>query len=246
MTSWVSAKVILRTEWAPGLVTLGFDVKPLFKPGQFLNLGLWLDGELVRRSYSVASAPGQSVEFYLNGVDTGRLSPRLSALKVNDAIEIETKAYGFFTLDYLPEARELWLVATGTGLGPFISMLRSDELMQRFERVVVVHGARIASHWGYREELDRLASAHPDRLSLVRVVSREPALPGALAGRIPDHFASGQIESIAGLSLDPTRSHVMLCGNPEMIRDASTVLERRGLKKHRQRVPGQITSENYW
>jgi ferredoxin--NADP+ reductase len=246
MTGWIYAKVNQRREWAPGLMTLGLDVKPEFKPGQFMNLALRFEGELVRRSYSLSSAPGQEAEFYVNGVDSGLLSPKLLALREGDSIELETKAYGFFTLDYVPEARDAWLLSTGTGLGPFISMLRSGELLRRFEHVVVVHGVRVAAHFGYREELDDLAKEHPDRVRLVRLISREAPSSGELVGRIPQYLADGGIEKLARLHLNAATSHVLICGNPEMIREASHVLEERGLKKHRQRAPGQITTENYW
>src|SRR4051812_11946435 len=140
MNGFVEGRVAARRDWAPGLITLTVDaqIEP-FTPGQFANLGLESGAELTRRSYSIASAPGAPLEFYLKEVPAGVLTPKLTRLEVGARVLVERKPQGFFTLAYVPPCRDLWLVATGTGLGPFIAMLRSPEVWQRFERVSVVH-----------------------------------------------------------------------------------------------------------
>lgn len=245
VTTWISAKVVWQKAWAPGLVTLRLDARLQFKPGQFTNLALGQEVERERRAYSMASAPGELAEFYANEVNEGGFSPQLLKLREGDPIWVDTKPSGFFTLDELPEGEDLWLLSTGTGLAPYLSMLRSREAQQRFSKVVVVHGVREQAHLGHRAELEQQAQGVAS-LRFVPVISRKAALPGGLAGRIPALIASGELENQAGITLDPARSRVLLCGNPQMIVDTRSVLEERGLKLHRRRAPGQILTENYW
>jgi ferredoxin--NADP+ reductase len=221
------------------------DVPLQFKPGQFTNLALGHDGQRERRAYSMASAPGVPAEFYVNEVSQGGLSPQLLKLREGDAIWIDTKPSGFFTLDELPPGDDLWLLCTGTGLAPFLSMLRSGEAQRLFSRIVLVHGVREQADLGHRVELEQRAQG-VSSLRFVPVLSREAAVTGGLAGRIPALIGSGDLERCAGNSLDPSRSRVLLCGNPQMIADTRAALETRGLKLHRRRVPGQILTENYW
>ena len=246
MNGFEQGRVAARRDWAPGLITLTVDaaIEP-FVAGQFVNLGLEIDGQFVRRSYSIASAPGAPLEFYLKEVIGGELTPVLTRLEPGASVWVERKPQGFFTLGYVPLCRELWFIATGTGLGPFLAMLHAGEVWQRFEHVNVVHGARSKAHLSYAEQLSALAAVHPGRLSYTPIVSggdHGPALPG----RVTTAFADGTLEERAGRKLDPERSHLMLCGNPDMILELTAVLALRGLRKHRVRTPGHITAEKYW
>ncbi len=247
MSAWLDGLVSDRQDWADGLMTLRIDaeIEP-FRAGQWLNLGLRVDGELVRRAYSLASAPGSPPEFYLTRVSTGSFTPRLFDLELGDEIAVERQPQGFFTLEYVPDVEELWMVATGTGLGPFIAMLRTNEPWERFKRIVLVHGVRTVEHLSYREELEERSKSHDARLTWVPVVSREPDAPSVVHGRVTSSLQDGELEKAAGLTLSPERSHVMLCGNPEMIADMTKLLEQREMRRHRKRRPGHISSENYW
>ena len=246
MNGFEQGRVAARRDWAPGLTTLTVDVSiEPFAAGQFVNLGLEIAGQFVRRSYSVASAPGSALEFYVKEVPNGALTPSLVRLEPGASVWVERKPQGFFTLAYVPPCRDLWLVATGTGLGPFLAMLRGGEVWQRFERISVVHGARNAALLSYSDELAGLARAHPGRLSYTPLVSG--GSPGeALPGRVTSAFADGSLEARTGFSLGPERAHLMLCGNPEMILEVTTILAPRGLRKHRVRAPGHISAEKYW
>lgn len=227
-------------------MTLQLDaVIDAFEPGQFVNLALPTDGEPLRRPYSLASAPGERPEFYLNRVEDGSLTPRLFELEPGARLWIERKAQGFFTLKYVPDCRSLWLVASGTGLGPFVSMLRSGQLWPRFPRVVVVHGVRRRNELGYADELRELVRARRGQLDYVPSVSRDEAGPSMLQGRITKNLADGTLERRVGLTLGDD-AHLMLCGNPDMIADATELLHGRGLRKHRVRKPGHYTIEKYW
>jgi ferredoxin--NADP+ reductase len=238
-------RLLARRDWAPGLSTLTVEaeVEP-FIPGQFVNLALEREGQLERRSYSIASPSGAPLAFLVAEVPEGKLTPHLMRLSPGDRVWVEPKPQGFFTLRWVPDAPELWLVATGTGLGPFLSILGSDELWQRFPRVVLVHGVRGADQLAHRAELDALSVDRP-ALRVVPVLSRELAAD-CVAGRITTALDDGALERAAGVTLAPERSHVMLCGNPAMIDEMSAKLGARGLKKHRVRSPGHITVEKYW
>ena len=245
--AWVEGTVTRRHDWAPGLITLGLDtIASPFVPGQFINLALDRDGVRVKRSYSLASAAGAPSEIYLAHVSGGALTPALFELEPGDRVWVDDRAVGFFTLEYVPEARHLWLLSTGTGLGPFIAMLRSADIWQRFSRIVVVHGVREAAHLGYRAELLSWAEQRPEQFSYLPLVTREAAPPGALSGRLPELIVSGELERRVMLPLAAADAHVLLCGNPAMITDAQQVLGERGLHKHRPRKPGHITIESYW
>jgi len=232
--------------WGPGLRTLRLDGPALdFQPGQFVRLAL-PGAPDIARSYSLSSAPGQPTETFLVEVPGGALTPKLFQLGIGDTVLLDTVPQGHFVLERVAPTRDLWLVGTGTGLGPYVSMLRSGEVWERAETVVVVHGVRERGHLAYGEELQALAEEAGRDLRWIGVVSREAPQAGALAGRLTDALESGALEAAAGVSLSAEASHVLLCGNPGMIRDLRALLEARGLARNRPRKPGQFTSEKYW
>jgi len=246
MSHWVEGRAVSVRHWHGGHYSLRAeaDIEP-FQAGQFIRLGLEIDGEEVGRPYSLINAPAERpLEFYFNVVPSGPLSPRLAALAPGDRLLVAPRANGFMILDEVPRADHLWLIATGTGLGPFLSILKPDTPWQRFARVVLVHAVRVAADLNYREAIDAVATRRGAQFSCVPFVSRE-ATDFALAGRVPAAIADGRLEARAGMAID-TRSHLMLCGNPDMVRDTTEALVARGLKKHRRRDPGHITVENYW
>ncbi|MEM6786653.1 MAG: ferredoxin--NADP reductase [Myxococcota bacterium] len=252
------ARIIDRTDWAPGLWSIRLDTSlEEFVPGRFVNVGLEIDGALVKRSYSLGSAPNAPPELYLVRVEGGALTPRLHDLGPGDELLVNPHAAGFFTLDEVPDARDLWMLATGTGIAPFLSMLRAgaDDLRRRFERIVVVHGVRFLRDLGYRAELEALAAR--GTITYVPATTREPATAGVdaddvatrmgpLRGRLPHLIESGALATRVGVDLSAAHSHVMLCGNPAMIDAAATVLAARDMVKHRRRRPGHVTFEKYW
>lgn len=242
--TWVEAPIVARTDWAEGLFSLRIGAELAdFEPGQWINIALDIDGERVKRAYSLASPPGRPPELYLVRVEDGALTPRLERMKVGDRLWLDDQPRGFFTPSHLPPARDLWLLCTGTGLGPFMAMVRSGQLWPRFDHVVLVHGARLASHLGYREELEALSEARP--LRYLPLVSRED-VEDVVRARITTALERGILEQATGVTIDPERSHIMLCGNPAMIAEMTARLVDRGLRKHRVREPGHITVEKYW
>jgi ferredoxin--NADP+ reductase len=226
-------------------MTLRLAERAEFRPGQFMNLGLHLPSGFVSRSYSLASAPGAELEVLLARVGGGALTPALFDLGVGSEVWLDPKPQGFFTLDYVPAHRELWLVATGTGLGPFLAMLRSEVVFKSSERVLLVHGTRGPAELAHRSELEALESQRGSSFRYVPALSRERA-PGALHGRVTELLVSGELEARAGMPIRGESSHLMLCGNPAMIEEMTALLAARGLRKHRVRAPGHITTEKYW
>lgn len=243
---WTTATVERKIIWAPGLFTLSIaapEVCP-FEPGQFLQLALTPGGRRVNRPYSVASPHGKTLEFFIVMVENGQLTPHLWNLNPGDQVDVSQKAAGSFTLKHSPDAKALWLLATGTGIAPYIAMLRTEEPWQRYERIVYVHGVRHKSDLAYQDELAGYCEQYGERFKSLAVVSRED-VPGTLRGRITTCLASGALESAAGHRLCQD-SCVMMCGNPDMLDETEKLLEDRGLKRHRSKSPGNIVVERYW
>jgi ferredoxin--NADP+ reductase len=176
-------------------------------------------------------------------VPEGPLSPRLARLQPGDRLYLAPNPAGFLVLSEVPDAETLWLVSTGTGLAPFLSILRTEAPWRRFKNVVLVHAVRNAKELVYRDLI--LEISGKQKLRYVTFVSREPH-PGSLSGRIPAAVRDGRLEQAAGLEIAPESSQVLLCGNPDMLKDATAALMERGLRKHRRRNPGQISVESFW
>lgn len=246
MSDWVRAKVVGKHQWAEGLYSLQFDA-PIedYVAGQYIKVGLDIDGERVGRPYSLVNPPQQRpLEIYFNEVPEGPLTPPLSGLDPGDEVWLTASASGIFTLESVQPADTLWMLATGTGLGVYLSILRTPAPWERFKHVVLVHGVRLSADLAYAETLNQIASEHPGRFTYLQAVSRETRA-GTLSGRITDLLNDGQLEERAGATIAPETSHVMLCGNSAMIKDAKAILEARGLVRHRRHAPGHYTTEGY-
>ncbi len=241
MSGWLTGRVLENRHWTETLFSLRVEgAQPRFQAGQFVRIALDIEGERVARAFSFVNAPDDPLlEFYGVVVPEGPLSPRLARLRAGDALFVAPNPAGFLILSEVPDAETLWLVSTGTGLAPFLSILRTDTPWRRFRNVVVVHAVRRANELTYRDVIAKTPARY------VSMVSREAA-PGALAGRIPAAIADGRLEAAAGVAFTPGNSHVMLCGNPDMLKDTQAVLVARGMRKHRRRAPGHITVESFW
>jgi ferredoxin--NADP+ reductase len=246
MSGWIAGRVIENHAWTDTLFSLRVEAPRLkFEAGQFVRIGLDIGEERVARPFSFVNAPADPVlEFYGVVVPEGPLSPQLARLQAGDTLHVADNPAGWLILSEVPPAEDLWLVATGTGIAPFLSILRTEAPWQRYRRVILVHGVRHANELVYGDLIEQLMHTHPGRLSYVRFVSRE-TFSGALQGRIPAALADGRLEAAAA-GISPERSQLMLCGNPDMLKDMAAALAARGLKKHRRRSPGQITVESFW
>jgi ferredoxin/flavodoxin---NADP+ reductase len=247
MAIWNTGKVVEHKHWSDTLHTLYVDVEiEPFEAGQFIKIGLEVNGEVIGHPYSLVNSPEKRpLEFYYISVPHGQLTSHLVELKTNDSILIAPKAHGFLILDEVPVAKHLWLMATGTGVGPFLSILATKKPWQRYERVILVYAVRTLSELSYQDLIMQFLGEHPKQFSYIPFVSRE-IVDNALTGRIPQAISDGRLEHKAGISISAEDSQMMLCGNPQMVKDTTTALMERGLKKHRRFSPGNISVENYW
>jgi ferredoxin--NADP+ reductase len=251
MTAWVEGRIAGVRRWTDDLCSLQVEAPAVsFTAGQFARLALPAPADakepMLGRPYSFVNPPHRSPhEFYFIVVPGGPLSPRLAALMPGDPLWLLPRANGFFSIGEVPPADALWCLSTGTGIGPFLSMLRTDEPWEKFGRVVLVHGVRHGRELTYQDAIGEIRAAHSGAFTYVPMVTRE-AHPHALAGRIPEAIANGRLEARASAALTAENAHVMLCGNPAMIDDAQAVLAQRGMRRHRRREPGHITVETYW
>lgn len=244
---WVPGQITNRRVWSDGLFTLTIKangVQP-FEPGQFLQIGFEQADSHLHRPYSVASPHGENLEFFIVRVDGGALTPKLWEMKVGDSIDVSQRAAGSFTLKHAPDAECLWLVGTGTGLAPYIAMLRTPSTWERFRRIVIVHGVRYGTDLAYQSEMDHYRDTYQDRFSYIAAVSREN-VDGALTGRITSLLTNGSLEERAQCCIKPDNSAIFLCGNPDMLDEMESILGGRGLTRNRPKNPGQIVVERYW
>ncbi len=247
MAEWIPGRVIGRRDWSDKLFSLRVQADlPPYQAGQFTRLALDLAGERLARAYSFVNPPSSDHhEFLLVRVQGGRLSPALGQLTAGDPLWLAPQAGGFLTEPEIPEGSRLWLLSTGTGIGPFLSLLSDGAVARRFERLVLVHGVREGAELVYPELITHYSHQWGERFVYQPLVTRQ-AWPGALPLRIPAALLQGVLAQRLGLSLDPAQDRVLLCGNPDMVADSLAALEAQGFSRHRRRAPGQVLLENYW
>lgn len=240
--------------WAPHLFSFRTTRPKAFRftAGQFARLGVQKpDGSVVWRAYSMVSGPyDEFLEFYSIVVPNGEFTSELARLNVGDTLLIDKQNHGFLTLGRFTGGHDLWLLSTGTGLAPFLSILADPAAWESFEHLVLVHSVRHLNELAYRNTINdfhhhELFSEFAHKLIYVPIVTREE-VPDTLSKRLTDLIESGELERQVGLPLDLDRSRIMLCGNPEMVSDSRKVLKARGFQTSRQSSPGQIAVENYW
>jgi ferredoxin--NADP+ reductase len=202
---FTTERVLSMRWWTPTLVSLrttryrGFR----FTPGHYTRLGLGADGDLVWRPFSLASAAYDDfLEFIAVLVPGGAFSEPLRGLREGDAIRVDKASYGFLTVDQLAHGRDLWMLASGTGLGPFLSILKEPAVWQNHERLVVAHSVRHSPELAWRDEIadmpqGELFDGAKARLTYLPIVTREPGAT-ALSDRIPLLLADGHLEAAAG------------------------------------------------
>ncbi len=246
-TEWLEGTVVENRHWTDQLYSLRVKAPEVrFAAGQFGRLALDIDGERVARPYSFVNPPqADDLEFYSIVVPEGPLSARLESLAPGDRVWVSARGVGFFVLDEVPESDYLWLLATGTGLGPYLSILGTPAPWARHRKVALVHAVRTRRELTYADTIGAHRDRHPDQFVYVPFVSREDGSP-ALHGRIPAAIEDGSLAQHAGMDFDPAHAQVMLCGNPQMVQDTSALLKTMGLARNRRSTPGQITTESYW
>ena len=244
--NWKETEVIEHKYWTNVLASIKFKGKVLpYKAGQFTKVGLKIDGELISRPYSYVSAPDDDfLEIIYVKVPDGVLTPQLHSLKKGDKLFTMEKASGFFTMDDVPDGKNLWMFATGTGLGVFVSLLKTNDPWKRFENIILVHGVRTADELTYKDTINDLNAKNNNKLIYISTITRETK-EGAFNVRIPEGLQKNLFQEKADLEIDKN-SQIMICGNPDMINDTVSLLEKKGLERNRRSKPGNITLEKYW
>ncbi len=253
--NWIPANVIENRKLTPRHYSLILDAELMpFEAGQFARLQVKLDGETdeegellkVAKPYSFINTPDEKyIEVYFNIVPDGRVSNALAALKPGDTLEIAQPCVGFFVLSQVPDVSDLWLLSTGTGIGPYLSMLKTEKPWQRFNKIILVHAVPRAEELTYQDLIRQFEKEHPDQFQYIPVVSREDH-GDALKGRIPALIEDGSLEKKAGIDINKENSHVMLCGNSGLLKDTKEVLKKRGMERHLNHKPGHVSSEQYF
>jgi ferredoxin--NADP+ reductase len=265
----LNALVTQRVDFTADLMILrvapdGWQL-PEFKPGQYCLLGLQASAprasgaagedpvpgpdELICRAYSIASSSldREYVEFYIAHVRSGALTPRLFALTIGDRVYLSPKITGMFTLDKVPTDQHLIFIGTGTGLAPYMSMIRTHVDADRSRRVLVLHGARNSWDLGYRTELFYLQRYAP-RFGYVPVIDgpQDEVVPWTgHVGFAQDLWKAGLVRDLWGFEPTPENCHVFLCGNPLMIAAMKDLLLADGFRLHQRHAPGQVHVEEF-
>jgi ferredoxin--NADP+ reductase len=251
---WREERVIRYWQWTPQLVSFRTTRHPEFRfvPGRYARLGLAVpDGEIVWRPFSMVSAAADDfLEFLVVLIDGGEFSRRLADLRIGDPVLMEKPSFGFLTLDQLAPGETLWMFASGSGLGPFMSILHDQAPWRSYKHLVLVHSVRHAADLAYRDDIEAIRDAHAAMglgadLRYLPVVTREQ-LPGVLSARIPQMLDAGVLEAAAGIPLEVGNSRAMVCGNPDLAKEMRSLLKVRGFATSRRGASGQMAFEKYW
>jgi len=244
---WCEGRVHALRQWTDKLYSIQVDADvDVFTAGQFTKLGLVIGDEFISRPYSYVNAPGETPrEFYFVTVPDGPLTNAMVRMKAGDPIHVMRRASGFLTLNEVPDAAHLWMLSTGTAIGPFLAILKTREPWQRFQRIILVHAVRCAEELSFADSIATLRDSYPEQFDFIPFVSREDT-NFAIKARIPAAISDGRLEERAALEITADTSQVMICGNPDMVKSTQATLQERGLARNRRREPGHITVENYW
>ena len=251
MSAFQEERVLSVHHWTDRLFsfTTTRDASLRFSNGHFTMIGLRVNDKPLLRAYSIVSPNyADHLEFLSIKVPDGPLTSRLQHIQVGDTIIVGRKPTGTLLIDYLLPGKRLYLLATGTGLAPFLSVIRDPETYERYEQVVLVHGVRQVKELAYREYLSEtlthdefLGEMVQQKLLYYPTVTREPFVH---QGRIPQLLAEGQVAKDLGIPmLNPAEDRIMICGSPEMLRDLKALAEKLGFEEGNTSRPGAFVIE---
>ncbi|ACO75971.1 ferredoxin--NADP reductase [Laribacter hongkongensis] len=237
--SMTAERVLSVHHWNDTLFSFSCTRDPglRFINGQFVMIGLEVDGKPLMRAYSVASSNyEENLEFYSIKVQDGPLTSRLQHLKEGDTVLISRKPTGTLVQDNLLPGKRLYLLSTGTGLAPFMSIIKDPDIYERYEKVVLTHGVRWVSELGYHDYIEKELPQNEffgdmvrEKLVYYPTVTREPFRN---QGRLTDLIASGKLCHDLGLpQLNPAEDRVLICGSPSMLHDLCVMLDGMGFRE---------------
>lgn len=250
MNPWINAEVLKIKKWTKNLFSIFLKASiSTFQAGQFTKLAVYESNTIkkIQRAYSFVNPPSnKNIEIYIARISNGKLTNLLYNLKNGDNIFIKKNALGFFTLQEIPTCETLWMFATGTAIGPYCSILQEGKDTERFKNIVLVHAVRYQNELVYLPLMKKLLLKYNKKLRIQTIVSREKD-PNSLFGRIPFLLKNKVIENTIGIEINWHNSHVMLCGNPFMVKETYLLLNKeKNMNKHLRQKHGHITMENYW
>ncbi|QJC29052.1 FAD-binding oxidoreductase [Enterobacteriaceae endosymbiont of Plateumaris rustica] len=249
MNDWVIGKVKKIHYWTKNLFTIILNAKVnFFIPGQFTKLSLIINGKRIRRAYSYINCPKNvNHEFYIKNIkEKGNLTPYLHKLNINDEIMISKNALGSFTINNIQNCENLWMISTGTGIGPYLSILQNGSNLEKFKKIILIHALRYISDLSYINLINKFKNKLKKKLIVQIITSREKK-QNYLQGHIPKLINNGSIEKKIGILINKNNTHIMLCGNPNMIYETQKLLqEKYDLSKNLKNKKGNITIEKYW
>ncbi|WP_395830562.1 ferredoxin--NADP reductase [Elstera sp.] len=251
MSNFLEERVLSVHHWTNRLFsfTTTRDKGFRFLNGQFIMIGLPVNGKPLLRAYSIASANFEEhLEFLSIKVENGPLTSRLQHIQVGDTIIVGKKPTGTLVIDYLLPGRRLYLLSTGTGLAPFMSIIRDPETYEKFEQVILVHGVREVAELAYHDYIahdlpndEVLGEVIAGKLLYYPTVTREPYKN---QGRATDLIESGKLFTDLGIpALDPETDRAMICGSAEMLADLKRMLEARSFVEGNTSTPGSFVIE---
>ncbi|TAL21738.1 MAG: ferredoxin--NADP reductase [Aquabacterium sp.] len=251
MSAFQEERVLSVHHWTDRLFSFKTtrDQALRFRNGHFTMIGLRVNGKPLLRAYSIASANYEDhLEFLSIKVPDGPLTSRLQHIQVGDTIIVGRKPTGTLLCDYLTPGKRLYLLGTGTGVAPFLSIIRDPETYERFEQVILVHGVRLVSELAYHDYITQelpgnefLGEMISKQLLYYPTVTREPFRN---QGRMTDLIDNGKIFTDLGVpALNHAEDRVMICGSPEMLRDLKRMMEERGFKEGNTTTPGEFVIE---
>ncbi|WP_343155138.1 FAD-binding oxidoreductase [Buchnera aphidicola (Kurisakia onigurumii)] len=251
MNKLINAKITKIKKWSEKLFSIRLKSSiNNFIPGQFNRIVMKYDDskETIQRAYSYVNPPNnKNIEFYIVLIPNGKLTTKLYQLKKNDILQIYKNSFGFFTIEEIPTCENIWMIATGTAIGPYLSILQyKKNINKKFKKIILIYAVRYYKDLNYLKLLNKLKKKYKGKLYIQIILSREKKI-NTLYGRIPFLLQEKIIEKKIGVFINKDNTHIMLCGNPNMVKQTNKILvEKYFLKKNLRREPGNITIEHYW
>lgn len=249
MTKWIKAEIKKIKNCKKNLIKIILKA-PInkFIAGQFSKILIKNKRKKnIQRAYSFVNPPSSSkIEFYITLIKKGKMSSELAILNKKSKLFITKNSYGFFTLKEIKPSKILWMFSTGTAIGPYFSILQEKKDTKKFKKIILIHSVRYFSDLKYLNKIKKIKKKYKKKLIILITISREKK-KNFFHGRITNLFLKKTFEKHTKIKMNKKNSHVMLCGNPNMVKEMFNLLKKhKKMTKNLRSKPGNITRENYW